>query len=78
MAAFSLRGYWRTLSVRIACTPAMMMIRLTTMAMTGRRMKRSVKLELGWTEDSVLMGMFLLLSDRPARGRTAQAQRARC
>src|SRR5512144_93406 len=33
----------------------MMMMRLTTMAITGRRMKRSVKLELGWTGDSVLM-----------------------
>src|SRR5512140_226787 len=43
-AAFSLRGYCRTLSVRIACTPAMMTIRLTTIAMTGRRMKRSVNL----------------------------------
>src|SRR5215831_8748667 len=42
MAAFSLRGYWRTLSDRIACNPAMVMARLTTMAMTGRRMKRSV------------------------------------
>src|SRR3972149_11290627 len=40
--AFSLRGYWRTLSVRMAWTPAMTMMRLTTMAMTGRRMKRSV------------------------------------
>src|SRR5512146_1334557 len=42
IAAFSLRGYCRTLSVRIACTPAMTTIRLTTIAMTGRRMKRSV------------------------------------
>src|SRR5438067_6458843 len=42
MAAFSLRGYWRTLSERIACTPAITMMRLTTMARTGRRMKRSV------------------------------------
>src|SRR5215470_13472840 len=40
--AFSLRGYWRTLSVRIACTPAITMIRLTTIARTGRRMNRSV------------------------------------
>src|SRR5512142_918061 len=43
MAAFSLRGYCRTLSERIACTPAITISRLTTMAMTGRRMKRSVK-----------------------------------
>src|SRR5206468_4167492 len=42
MAAFSLRGYWRTLSERIACTPAMTMMRFTTMARTGRRMNRSV------------------------------------
>src|SRR5689334_6628143 len=55
MIAFSLRGYCRTLRVRIACTPAMMMMRLTTIAITGRRMKRSVKLELGWTGDSALM-----------------------
>src|SRR5258708_6104165 len=41
--AFSLRGYWRTLSDRQAWTPAMMMTALTTMARTGRRMKRSVK-----------------------------------
>src|SRR5947209_19469954 len=40
--AFSLRGYWRTLSERIACTPAITMIRLTTSARTGRRMNRSV------------------------------------
>src|SRR5437868_4075191 len=44
MAAFSLRGYWRTLSVRTACRPAITINRLTTMATTGRRMKRSVKL----------------------------------
>src|SRR5947208_12240818 len=42
MAAFSLRGYWRTFSVRIACTPAITMIRLTTSARIGRRMNRSV------------------------------------
>src|SRR6267142_2165456 len=42
MAAFSLRGYWRTLSDRTACRPAMTMRRLTTMARTGRLMKRSV------------------------------------
>src|SRR3954471_977226 len=42
MAAFSLRGYWRTLSERIACTPAITIRRLTTSARTGRRMNRSV------------------------------------
>src|SRR5258707_15275725 len=41
--ALSSLGYWRTLSVRIACRPAMMMMRLTTIARTGRRMKMSVK-----------------------------------
>ena len=40
--ALSSFGYWRTLSVRTACSPAMMMTRLTTMASTGRRMKMSV------------------------------------
>src|SRR5512142_333070 len=42
ISAFSLRGYCRALRVRIAWTPAMTMTRLTTTAMTGRRMKRSV------------------------------------
>src|SRR5882762_6990477 len=39
----SLRGYWRTLIVFIACNPAMRMTKLTTIASTGRLMKRSVK-----------------------------------
>src|ERR1700704_4318680 len=39
----SLRGYWRTLIVLIACKPAMRMTKLTTIASTGRLMKRSVK-----------------------------------
>src|SRR2546423_9405994 len=43
MAAMSLRGYWRTLIVFIACRPAMRMTKLTTIASTGRLMKRSVK-----------------------------------
>src|SRR4051812_941683 len=38
----SLRGYCRTLIVFIACKPAMRMTKLTTIASTGRRMKRSV------------------------------------
>src|SRR6266850_8212632 len=38
----SLRGYWRTLIVFIACNPAMRMTKLTTIASTGRLMKRSV------------------------------------
>src|SRR6266404_3678685 len=43
MAAMSLRGYCRTLIVFIACKPAMRMTKLTTIASTGRLMKRSVK-----------------------------------
>src|SRR5437868_9459153 len=39
----SLRGYWRTLIVFIACKPAIRMTKLTTIASTGRLMKRSVK-----------------------------------
>src|SRR5437762_1642785 len=38
----SLRGYWRTLIVFIACNPAMRITKLTTNASTGRFMKRSV------------------------------------
>src|SRR5882724_4759243 len=38
----SLRGYCRTARVRIDCTPAIRMIRLTTIARTGRLTKRSV------------------------------------
>ena len=41
--AFSLSGYCRMLSERMACKPAIKMIRLTTVASTGRRMKISVK-----------------------------------
>src|SRR4051812_20321602 len=40
--ALSSLGYWRTLSVRIACNPAMMITRLTTIARTGRLTKISV------------------------------------
>src|SRR5467141_3826476 len=47
MAAFSLRGYWRTFSERMACTPAITIRRLTTSATTGRRMKRSVNFMRG-------------------------------
>src|SRR5438132_2891569 len=38
----SLRGNCRTLSERIDCNPAMRITRLTTIASTGRFMKRSV------------------------------------
>ena len=40
--AMSLRGYCRTLSARIDCSPAIRMTRLTTIARTGRLTKRSV------------------------------------
>src|SRR5262245_5316906 len=40
--AMSLRGYCRTLRERIDCRPAMRITRLTTIASTGRRTKRSV------------------------------------
>src|SRR6476660_4672951 len=38
----SLRGYCRTFNVFTACNPAMRMTKLTTIASTGRLMKRSV------------------------------------
>src|SRR5690242_7635165 len=41
--ALSIFGYCRTLSVRIACSPATRISRFTTIASTGRLMKRSVK-----------------------------------
>src|SRR5215472_615459 len=41
-AAFSLLGYCRMVRERIAWRPAIRITRLTTMAMTGRRMNRSV------------------------------------
>ena len=42
--AFSLSGYWRTLNECQALSPAMTINRLTTVASTGRRINRSVKL----------------------------------
>src|SRR4051794_9518503 len=42
MTAISLFGYWRTLSDLYDCRPTKRMTRLTTVATTGRRMKRSV------------------------------------
>src|SRR5579883_468529 len=42
-AALSLRGYWRTVRVLTACSPAMRITRLITIARTGRRINRSVK-----------------------------------
>src|SRR3954452_19752603 len=50
--ALSSFGYWRTLSVRIACRPAMMMTRLTTIARTGLRTKMSVN----FTGTSMILG----------------------
>src|SRR5215208_6101998 len=63
-AALSLRGYWRTFSVRIACTPAIRMTRFTTMAITGRRMKRSVSF-MSWC--SCLLIRRLGVELRPGR-----------
>src|ERR1039458_2763787 len=60
--AMSLRGYCRTFSERIAWKPASRMIRLTTVATTGRRMNKSVKF------------MVLLL---PGRGLPIQGSRVR-
>src|SRR6516225_5646845 len=40
--ALSSFGYWRTLRVRTACSPATMISTLTTIASTGRRRNRSV------------------------------------
>src|SRR5437868_15384560 len=57
MAAFSLRGYWRTFSERIACTPAIRIRRLTTSATTGRRMKRSVNFMCGPLGPSLIDGL---------------------
>src|SRR4029079_3698392 len=42
MTAMSLLGYWRTLSERMACSPAIRITRLTTRARTGRLTNRSV------------------------------------
>src|SRR6201995_337976 len=42
----SLRGNWRTTSVRIDCRPPIRIKRVTTIARTGRRMKRSVNFTL--------------------------------
>src|SRR6267143_4431932 len=56
MAAFSLRGYCRTLSERIACTPAITISKFTTMARTGRRMNRSVNL-IGTPRGSLVDGL---------------------
>src|SRR5262249_44720120 len=40
--AMSLRGYCRTVSARMDCSPAIRMTRLTTIARTGRLTNRSV------------------------------------
>src|SRR5438874_9359875 len=63
----SLRGYWRTLIVRIACKPAMRITKLTTSASTGRLMKRSVKDFM--QKSQVRTGDATPWSPPPARGR---------
>src|SRR5258708_12917651 len=55
----SLRGYWRTLSERMDCRPAMRMTRLTTTARTGRLTKRSVNFT------SVVLGLGCRVVGRP-------------
>jgi serine/threonine protein kinase len=53
MVALSSFGYWRTLTLRTAWSPAMSRIRLTTIARTGRRTKMSVSLIgylTGWAD----------------------------
>src|SRR6186713_789697 len=58
----SLRGNCRTLSERMDWIPAIRMTRLTTIARTGRRMKRSVN--------------FILAVLRPRRGALRQGHGA--
>ena len=78
--ALSSFGYCRTLSERIAWSPAMMITRLTTIARTGRRMKMSVNFTGGLTgspggeraEASTLTSLFTMT----ARS-VAQLERAR-
>src|SRR2546421_11938613 len=77
--ALSSFGYWRTLSVRIACRPAMMMTRFTTIARTGRLTKMSVNFNAA----SPILGMrgelrldFDVVVDDDARA-VAQLERAR-
>src|SRR5262245_16474314 len=71
-----MRGYWRTLSVRTACRPAMMISRLTTIASTGRRKKTSVSFM------SAVLGVGFQPRVRPDavvdddRGVVAQLERA--
>src|SRR5258706_16411286 len=63
--AFSLRGYWRTLTERMAWKPAIRITRFTTIARTGRRIKISVNDFIyasgGWGDVS-LGGTRLLFS----------------
>src|SRR5262252_911639 len=54
----SLRGYCRTERERIACSPAIRITRLTTIARTGRRTKRSV----------IFMSVVLRFRGRIVRG----------
>src|SRR5208337_4894361 len=47
MVVFDITGYWRICSLYAAMPPTSRMSRLTTLASTGRRMKRSVKAFIG-------------------------------
>ncbi len=66
--AMSLRGYCRTLSARIDCSPARRMTRLTTTASTGRRTKRSVNFiyRSSGRGDGLLPGCTLLFTNTAA------------
>src|SRR5579872_1279895 len=58
MVALSIFGYWRTLTPRMAWSPAMRITRLTTIARTGRRMNTSVILK---SSTSPVRGVWLEL-----------------
>src|SRR5258706_2161718 len=79
----SLRGYWRTLSERMDCRPAITMTKLTTIERTGRFMKRSVN----FISSCPRLAIFGLGSGTISRldfvidldgGSVAQLEHARC
>src|SRR6187431_1812598 len=76
----SLLGYWRTLSERMACSPAMRITRLTTRARTGRLTKRSVNFK-GFASVVFRLGRGLVrglgLVAHEHGGPRAQLERAR-
>src|SRR5206468_2950417 len=66
--AMSLRGYCRTLSVRIACSPAIRITRLTTIARTGRLTNRSVNriLTILGFRSRLVVGLNLVVDENGA------------